>query len=279
VRVNGVPWHGEAKPGQYVRLHRHWHKGDRVDIALPMRPSLEVLPGKAGFYALLNGPIVLAAKGQGPAGEQLNYLAGDARMDHIAQGPVCAQEAAPLFVRDPRHFASYLKGVPGEPLTLVSGITRFVPFFRLHDSRYTIYWTADPAPPPVADLLTIDQVAPGEQQPESDHQFNGEASETGLHEGRHWRHARGWFRYVLNNPRGEAKRLRLTLYGGDAARSYDIVVNGALVATVEGSAPAAGFYERDVPLPALPAGPVDVKFVAHAGSLAGGLYGLRLLRD
>ena len=127
-------------------------------------------------------------------------------------------------------------------------------------------------------------MAPGEQQPEVDHGFKGEGADAGLNNGRHWRHASKWFSYQLSDPKHEAKLLRLTFARGDAGRKFDIVVNGQRVEEVElaGAAPQ-DFYTRDVALP--PAlvqnaadGRLEVKFVAKEGSMAGGLYGLRLLR-
>ena len=128
-----------------------------------------------------------------------------------------------------------------------------------------------------------DQVAPGQQQRESDPFFKGEGVEAGVTGGRHWRHATKWFSYELNDPKGEAKLLRLTFAKADAGRRFDVEVNGVLVAEVA----LAGdgnleFYTVDYPLPAsiVQAKPqaLSVRFVAKPGSTAGGLYGLRLLR-
>jgi hypothetical protein len=176
--------------------------------------------------------------------------------------------------------------------------TEFIPFFRLHDSRYMMYWqqstpaeyarmklesAAQESERLALDAQTIDQVAPGEQQPEVDHGFTGEGADAGLNNGRHWRHASKWFSYQLNDPKKEAKTLRLTFARGDAGRKFDIVVDGQRIAEVELPAgEAQEFYTRDYALP--PAlvqganGRLEVKFVAKEGSMAGGLYGLRLLR-
>jgi hypothetical protein len=126
-------------------------------------------------------------------------------------------------------------------------------------------------------------VAPGEQQPESDHFFKGEGAEAGVNAGRHWRHASKWFSYELNDPKHEAKLLRLTFARVDGGRRFDVVVNGERVAEVELSTnEAQEFYTRDFALqPTLLQsgfGKLEVQFVAKEGSVAGGLYGLRLLR-
>jgi DUF1680 family protein len=307
VRVNGRAVAVEGKPGSYVSLDRDWHKGDRVDVVLPMATHLEQMLDKSNYYAVLHGPIVLAAKTQPFPGEKLNFLADDSRMGHIAQGQVCPQEAAPVFVSDTKEFMNRFKPVKGKPLTftapgLVHGgagsATEFIPFFRLHDSRYMMYWqqstpsqlaqmvaanAAREAERLALDAQTIDQVAPGEQQPESDHFFKGEGADAGVNKGRHWRHATGWFSYELTDRKQEAKTLRLWFARADKGREFDILINGWLLEQVKlaGDA-AADVYARDFPIPegmaANAKGKLMITLRAHPGSVAGGLYGLRLLR-
>lgn len=212
-----------------------------------------------------------------------------------------------MLVSDSIDFLRRFKPVKGKPLTfaapgLVRGAagsaTEFVPFFRLHDSRYAMYWqhstpanfermraenAAREAERLALDARTIDQVAPGEQQPESDHSFKGEGSEAGVNSGRHWRHASKWFSYELNDPKGESRLLRLTFAKADAGRRFDVEVNGMLIAEVVLAADVAqDFYAVDYALPAsitaLKPRKLSIRFVAKQGSVAGGLYGLHLLR-
>jgi DUF1680 family protein len=308
VRVNGRAVRIDAQPGSYLSIDRAWRKGDRVDLSLPMTTRLEQMPDKSNYYAVMHGPIVLAAKTNPFLGEKLNFLADDSRMGHIASGQVCPLESAPTFVADSRDFLKRLKPVKGKALTfmapgLVQGggvgpSTEFIPFFRLHESRYAMYFpqstpgeyahmkaetAAREAERLALDARTIDQVAPGEQQPESDHGFQGKGADAGINKGRHWRHATGWFSYRLNDPKREGKILRLSFARADAGRRFDILVNGKGIAEVELPADEAQeFYTRDYRLPTDPVqaadGRLEVKFVARDGSVAGGLYGLRLLR-
>jgi len=311
VKLNGKPVKVTSQPGGHVELRRAWSAGDVVDVELPMRTTLEPMPGLKNFVAVLHGPIVLAAKTPQP-GEKLNFTADGSRMGHIAQGAVCPQQAAPVFVSDQADFIRRFKPVPGQPLTftapgLIQGglgadKLQLIPFFRLHDSRYMVYWArSTPAQHSLLrvelakaeearlalDVQTIDQVAPGEQQPESDHGFQGEGAENGIAPAGRWRHARQWFSYELNDPKAEARTLRLSFAKGDAGRRFDIVVNGRLIAEIELGKPAGDesadeIYTRDFPLPAdlvrAAGGKLNVKFAAKPGSIAGGLYGLRLLR-
>ncbi|MEH6435437.1 glycoside hydrolase family 127 protein [Massilia sp. DD77] len=307
VKVNGKAVKIDGQPGSYVSVAREWKKGDRVDVQLPMTTRLEQMPDKSNYYAVLHGPVVLAAKTRLFADEKLDFLADDSRMGHIANGQMCPLEAAPMFVSDSKDFIRRFKKVAGKPLTftapgLVHGAdgarTEFIPFFRLHESRYTMYWqhstpaglqqlqaanAAREAERLALDARTIDQIAPGEQQPESDHFFKGEGSEAGINNGRHWRHASKWFSYELSDPKQEAKVLRLSFAKADAGRQFDVLVNGRLLAQVTLAADAREeIYTVDYPIPeamrVAAQGKISVRFVARPGSVAGGLYGLRLLR-
>ena len=304
--VNGEPVDVGDGSGGHVRVDRAWRAGDRVTVALPMRTRLERMPDGSDAYAVLHGPVVLAAKTRPFEGEQLQYRADDSRMGHVASGPLCPPSAAPVFVGDTDRFLEGIEPVPGQPLTfrVPEGIRgtdedlTLIPFFRLHDSRYVVYWpqateaeyAADSAAVAAVEMdrmaleaQTIDHVAPGEQQPEVEHGFRGEGTEAGVHQGRHWRHARGWFSYDLADPDREAAVLRVTYFGLDRDRTFDVSLGGAPVATValDGSRGDV-FYTVDYAVPAAARaedGVLTVRFEAHPGSIAGGIYGLRLLRS
>ena len=214
-----------------------------------------------------------------------------------------ARFSAPVLVSDTTGFTDRFRPVPGRPLTFTApglvqgkqaGTTTFVPFFRVHDARYVVYWpystpgdleskrakaAEDEAERLALDARTIDQVAPGEQQPESDHFFKADGAAAGINKGKRWRHASNWFSYDLTDKKGEARVLRLTYSTLDAGRRFDILVNDKLLAEVTLAATAPQeLYTRDYPLPAGLGARLVVKFVARDGSIAGGLYGLRLLR-
>lgn len=307
VKVNGKAIKVNARPGQYVKVKRKWEAGDKVRVNLPMHTRLESMPDGSPYYAVLHGPVVLAAKTQPFPAEKLEYFADDSRMGHIAKGQMCPLDAAPTFVTDDQDFHKKITPVEGKPLAFRAPVmtgdktheVELIPFFRLHESRYTLYW-------PVAskteftqwqaansmkeqtrlalEAMTIDQVNPGQQQPESDHFLRSERSEMGIHLGRHWRHAEGWFSYVLNDPKHAATTLRITYFSGDAGRRFDIFVNNHRIAEVELQArPGEDFYTVDYALPealvdAAHDGKLVVKFAAKPGSIAGGIYHVRLMR-
>ena len=307
LRINGKSLKIKAQPGEFIALERRWKKGDKLELVVPMHARLEKLPDGSNYFAVLYGPIVLAAKTQPFANERLNYFGDASRMGHIASGQVCPLEAAPFLLGNSDDFIRQLKPVAGKPLTfnasgLINGQQQaqleLVPFFRVHESRYSIYLpyssaedlaqararaAADEQARLALQAKTIDQVAPGEQQPESDHFYKGELAEAGLYNGRHWRHSRAWFSYELNDKKQEAKILQITYAGVDAGREFEIHLNGVLLARVKSLGSAEEFFTVDYAIPAAlvqqSKGKYTLKFVATPGSIAGGIYGVRLLRE
>jgi DUF1680 family protein len=146
--INGEQWQGETEPGTYVAIEREWRDGDRVDVKLPMHASLERLPDGTNFAALLYGPIVLSAK------------IADATLEIPLPRPVDGSflptsrhslplETAPKLVGSDERIIGSVTPVAGRPLVFkardVIGPDEFrdlelIPFSRIHDTRYMIYW-------------------------------------------------------------------------------------------------------------------------------------------
>ena len=134
------------------------------------------------------------------------------------------------------------------------------------------------------DNRTIDEVRPGEQQPEKDHNIQFERSQTGINMDRHWRHANGWFSYDLKKPTGEKITLMVTYFGNDVNRTFNILVDNVLLKTIKLENGNRGkFYSQEYEIPAElirqdTDGLLTVKFEAAPGSIAGGVYDIRLLK-
>jgi hypothetical protein len=305
VQVNGADVPVTTAPSSYVAIQREWHDGDRVEIVLPMRTTVEGLPDGSPWYAILRGPIVLVH----PSGtaDMTGLRADDSRMAHVAAGPAEPLDRAPVLLATAAEIpAKVVADAAGGPLhfrlvdivepAAPAGLS-LVPFFRLHDSRYQMYWETTNREILAArreqlasaeraraerEAATLDWVAPGEQQPEVEHAFRGEDTQTGLHNGRHWRHGKR-FQYTLNTRGATAAVLAVTYSGDDAGRTFDILANGTRLATQTLVAERRGdFVEKTYPVPAAvlataPDGRVTVEFVAAEG-LAGGVYEVRLLR-
>jgi uncharacterized protein len=172
-----------------------------------------------------------------------------------------------------------------------------IPFFRLHDARYQMYWqlttkeklaakkellAAEERAKALREANTLDRVAPGEQQPEVEHDFVSQNSDSGMRNGQRWRRGE-WFQYSLS-PRGEKSvELTVTYWSGDTGRAYDILANGELLATetVDNSKPNQ-YFERRYAIPAkildgATNGRVTIKFSARSGAGAG-IYDVRLMK-
>ncbi len=307
-QLNGKAIDVELDEHGFITLDRSWKTGDTLSLTLPIGNRLEQLPDGQQYYAVMHGPIAMASKVNPFKNEKLDFVADDSRMGHIASGPVCPPEATPFIVGEPESFLNSLTPVKGKSLAyqINDGVynptqekLELIPFFRLHDSRYEIYWPQTSKSEmdsflkkaekeaqirAALEAITIDKVAPGEQQPESDHFFKGEQTEAGVHMGKHWRHTRDWFSYDMNDPEKEAKQLRITYFGLDQGRSFDIEINGEKIATQtltgeQGNDFFTLDYEIPADLVAKSNGKLVVKFVAHPNSVAGGFYGVRLLRE
>ncbi|WP_175414836.1 glycoside hydrolase family 127 protein [Nibricoccus aquaticus] len=317
----------------YSEITREWHDGDRVEIILPMRTTLERLPDGSDYAAILHGPIVLAAK---TGTESLDGLrADDSRMGHVAPGPYLPLDSAPTLVGNEKTFASKITPVPGKSLTFTARELlrpdnyrdlQLVPFSRIHDARYLTYFrvatperytelTAQLAAEEKArnelETRTLDRVIPGEQQPEVEHAFAGEATNTGSHLGRRWRDASKWFSYQLKIPAASALvsrprsssdstvtavpgftadttlELRVTYFAAERGRHFDIVVNDRVIATVSLDGHQHDrFTDVAYPIPAdliretlaSDARTLTVKFRAAEKSRTASIYDLRLLR-
>ncbi|RXK86561.1 glycoside hydrolase family 127 protein [Filimonas effusa] len=300
VFVNGRKQVVTATPGDYVAIERTWKEGDVVTVQLPMQTTFEELPHIPSYVAVMRGPIVLAAKA-GTEG-MTGLYADDSRGGHIAPGIMPALQDMPVLVSDDNKDAVVIPaGDKKNTFRFASKVypdkyndIELVPFYTLHDTRYIIYWHKLSQEDLQQDLdrlkkqqeqeaalaaRTIDMVAPGEQQPESDHFIESDKSITGIHRNRHWRSAKGWFSYRLRNEASDAATLQVTYYGGDKNRHFHILINDKPIAEVKLDGTKGGdFFSAGYVIPDGAAKTLVVKFVAVDGSETAGIYGVRLLR-
>jgi DUF1680 family protein len=304
VRVNGTEVTTTSLPSSYIAVDRTWSNGDKVEIELPMHTTTERLPDGSDYVAVLRGPIVLAAK---TGTERLDGLvADDGRWAHIAPGPYEPLDTAPMFVGNPEKISDQIRPVDGKPLTFTaSDLVRpekfktleLIPFFRVHDARYELYWrtvTPEKYPQLVTALeasekvrmdleaRTLDQVSPGEQQPEVTHDMQSENSTTGANFGRRSREATGWFSYKMKATPGKPLELQVTYYGDDRGSRFNITADDHPVASVNLNGNQRDrFVDFNYPIPADAIGAngtVTIKFAARDRSRIGPIYEVRLLK-
>lgn len=255
ITVNGEEIPASEGRNGYISIDRVWENGDEVRVELPMHLRAEQLPDRSNYYSFLYGPIVLAAK---TGTEDLKGLfADDSRGGHIAHGRQIPLKDMPILVNHPDKITDNVKPDEGKPLTFrITGLypedkwseLELIPFFRLHESRYILYWPQATKEGVVVlqneiekqekerirlDNATLDKVVCGEQQPESDHFIQFEQSNTGFIEDTHWREAKGWFSYRMQNKGGSARYLYVSYFDRDRNRQTAIYVNSSLVKSVD----------------------------------------------
>lgn len=285
----------------YLSLHRKWKKGDIITFELPMTVRLEQIPDKKDYYAFLYGPIVLAAA---TGTDHLDGLyADDSRGGHIAHGKQISLQEIPMLIGNPEAIRHSLHKNNGELLTFsyTGNIfpaqdkpLKLVPFFRLHNARYAVYFRqvseqemkaiqeeTIQAEKKAIELAnqTIDLIFPGEQQPESDHGIQYEQAETGTFKDRHFRRAKGWFSYNLK-VKEEASRIMITLQKEERNKVAILLNNEKLTTSPTISeADKNGFITLSYPLPQkLNAGSHPVRFVPDGSEWTPAIYEVRLLK-
>ena len=306
VRVNDEPVAVDSAPSSYAELRREWRDGDRVEIELPMRTTVERLPDGSDWVAILRGPIVLAW----PSGT--NNLAGlfanGSRMGHVASGPLVPLDRVPELIVSANDLPNHVKpDADAGPLRFIltdvvappttNGLP-LMPFFRLQDSRYQMYWelttkeelaarherlAAEEFAKARREANTLDWVAPGEQQPEVEHDYSGQNSDSGLSNGQRWRRGDS-FQYALGTRGEKTVDLAITCWRGDIGQAYDIFANGELLAaeTTDDSQSNQLFEKRySIPAKVLSSATnrrLTVKFSVKPGMQPARIFDVRLMK-
>lgn len=291
IAVNGQPFPVSTRPSSYAELKRSWKTGDTVEITWPMSLRAESMPDNPKRIAIFHGPAVLAAD-LGPVDD-----------------PAAGQPFyVPVLMPENRPLADWVKPVPGRAQAFqTDGVGKprdveLVPFHRLHDRRYTVYldvftpeeWTrreaeirAEQERERRLNARTMDLLRIGEMQPERDHQLKGEKTSAGDAMGRKWRHAvdGGWFSFMMKVDPAGPNELLCTYWGGDGGgnRRFDILVDQTVLATerLENRRPGQ-FVDVVYPIPeslTRNRQQIEVRFQAHPGQWAGGVFGARILKQ
>lgn len=285
LKINGKAFSPEVEAG-YLLVTREWKNNDRVTLQMPMQLYTEVMPDDSTKAAILYGPLVLTAK------------LGEKGVDNRSEIPV--------LVTGNRPVDQWLKKSSDEPLafyTREAGLPRdveLIPMYRMHHQHYMVYFdffTADEWDRKQAEYLaglrrqeeiekrTVDIMHLGEMQPERDHSLQGDNTFTGEAFGRKWRDARegGWFAFDMAVNDEAPLELVCTYWGSDAGnRVFDILIDDHVIATqtLENNQPDE-FFEVAYPIPAdmlKEKSKIRVKFQAHPGKTAGGVFGCRIIK-
>lgn len=308
--VKGVGFDADSyEENGFVCIKRKWKKGDQVKISMPMHAYIKPMINVPQYVAIMYGPILLGMKTG--TEDMRSLIADDSRFGQYAGGKKLALDEAPILL--PKHLddiAKNLKPVPGKPLhfKLATRMENAIdgelqPFFEIHDSRYMMYWLAlgendykaymqkladEEKARQALEARTVDKVNPGEQQPETDHNMEADATEHGNTEGVFFRDAKdGHFFSYLMQTKGESNlSLQLKFWGQDEWRTseFDIYIDNQLLTSVNNSHRwrTTQFKTVDYAIPSefvKGKEEVRVKFVAHKGKQVGQIYGVRLVKN
>ena len=301
LRLNGRPLRVAPSADGYAEVRRTWKAGDRLSVTIPMEVRAEAMPDDAHKVAFLYGPLVLAGDlGRVPESRTVPYAVE--QWDNFRQ-PV---RDVPVLVTDGRAPSALVKRLKGNGLIFSTGgagrprDVTLRPFNELFYEYYNVYWDvmtpaqyaarksalrAEAARRAALDARTVDEYRPGEQQSEVDHGQKGEKTSAHEWQYRKLRHAEdgGWFSFNMKVAPDGPVELVCTFWGGEIGnRTFDILVDGHLIATQTLHQDRPGeFFDKTYAIPAeLTRGKrsIEVRFKAHPGNFAGGLFGARTLR-
>ncbi len=308
IAVNGKDVSYSAQPSSYISIDRKWQKGDRIQVTFPMRNSIEHLPNVPEYIAIMHGPVLLGAK---TGTEDLKGLiADDGRWSQYAGGEYLPVDKAPILIEDDiQNIGNKLVPIDGKPLHFKLNVKMvnpaeltLEPFYKIHDARYMMYWLAlsNSGYKSYTDSLaniekeklalekrTIDRVAAGEQQPETDHAMQQEKSNKGNNLNEFFREARdgGYFSYDMATNSETNLSLQVRYWGAEwGNRKFDICVDDKKLATEDNTGRWNQSLFQDVKYE-IPDSMVKdkkqirVKFQALPESTAGAVYYVRLVRN
>jgi hypothetical protein len=297
--VNGQAQPVSAQRGSYVTIDREWKSGDRVDVRLPMTLRTEAMPDNPKMIAVMYGPLVLAG--------DLGRDGLDAIRRYGPSAPPVGRVKTPVIpalVGDVAGIPKKITPDPARPLQFkTTGLAQphdvtLVPFYRIVDQRYTVYWNvyspeewkARGAAAAAADARrgdverrTIDRVVVDDTASEQAHALKSDNATDGFFEARKTREARGgWFSYELKIA-GDAPVAIVATYRGSEGRRrvFDVLVDDQKIATESLEYHPAEELDKEYRIPAaITRGKdrVTVKFQSQPDTTAGALIEVRTVR-
>jgi DUF1680 family protein len=277
IRINEAKAPDDSRPGTYATVTRTWQSGDTVDVVMPFSLRTEGFHDNPRRVAVMYGPLVLCAQCEESTRGDDPFPAMIGPEDNLT----ASLEPVPGIPCTFRGSAKVLRPAPADD----AGAT-LEPFYTMHGNRrYVVYWNVfTPAEWQTNQAQNlVDRVLPGNEQSERDHALRGANTQS---DGSSWRHAPdgGWFSWDLKVLPGQPQELRVRYCGDDTGgREFDVLADERKLATVKLDKNQPGtFYEDTYALSVeLTRGKswLTIRFQAHPGKLAGGVFGCRILRD
>lgn len=203
MKINGKIIDVNSKPSSYANITRIWENGDVIEWKMSMSLRTESMPDNPDRIAVFYSPTLLAA--------DLGFVDKPALEGYANKVLLTKYQPLNEWIEPVENELLLFKTVNvGKPNDV-----ELIPFFTLHDQRYTIYmdkytqkeWEreeekifAEQERKKELEHMTIDYFQPGEMQPERDHNLKSERSTAGEAFGKKWRHAvdGGWFSFDMN---------------------------------------------------------------------------------
>ncbi|ENH97885.1 acetyl-CoA carboxylase, biotin carboxylase [Gracilibacillus halophilus YIM-C55.5] len=231
-------WISYKEENGYIVIENDWQEGDVIEITLPTDVHIYQAKDDPRKQVVMYGPLVLA----GALGRE-NYPKTDILDDHQALNDHPLIDVPTLVTNEP--LFTQITCVNWKTLTFETepigqpnhqSVT-LKPFYDIHHERYTIYWKVmtekefthfieednDRGEDEMG--ITIDQVSPGEQQPEVDHQLQRLYSHTGYNAivKKNWREAKdgGFFSYNVKVDSNQPIDLSVSYFGSDQQEIID----------------------------------------------------------
>jgi DUF1680 family protein len=281
ILVNGKEQKITSQPSAYASVSRKWKSGDKITILFQTSVHLEILPDGSNWSAFVDGPIVLAAK---TSTQDLDGLfADDSRMGHATKGKYMPLDKAYALIGERENDVSKLKPLGNMRFSLDS--LRLQPFFEVHDARYQMYFQTyskeeykekqallkqQEIEALTLENKTIDKINCGEQQPEVDHSYKGEKSNSGYDDGKFWRNTRSYISYQMLNKNKQGKFLYVSFLD-NLKDNFTIVIN---------EKPAAFSIEnKTIKIKVDHLEVVNIKILSKEGSESPRFYQLRIVKD
>jgi DUF1680 family protein len=288
IKVNGRAMTPVIGTDGYLVVNGKWKNNDKIELTLPSVLYTETMPDNADRRAVFYGPVLLSGQ-----------------LGKIEPDPV---RGIPVFVTANNNPSDWIKIVDKKNLlfetmnnTAVPSMVRLAPFNREQDGHYTVYWDvfspekwvvqqkiyeADKKKERELEERTVDVLRVGEMQPERDHNFTGEKTETGQDHNKKFRIANdgGSLAFTMKVDPELSNTIIASYWGMDnRGRKFDILVDGKMIATEDlNKYKESRFYEISYAVPpelTRTKKTVTVKLQAQAKNSAGPVYFVRMVKQ
>lgn len=225
--------------GGFASFSRKWKKGDVLALKFDAEVTQEFLPHDGQWAAFKYGPVVLAA--ETGTEDMLGTFADDSRMGHETRGKMFPLSSGHRFLSENKQVASRVQ--KGEGLDFTVDGLKLKPFFDIHETRYQMYFqilnneenkvfNESLAREKAFEESIIDKIDLGEQQPEADHAYKGEKSNSGYDHGFFWRNTAGYISYEMVNKDRKGNKIYIYAMDRITPRNLKAEINGEAVSLI-----------------------------------------------